>query len=240
MQKIIWRLLLLTGIAAGGGGYYAWQQVTTLPTIDNTQAGVVDFQPAQPQKIAKVKQQIENTDRQIRAKIDRTPVGKPVEVKLDDRELAHLIAARIATTDRTSKTQISQAISQIDTKISAGKIHAGAVVNLGQLSQGNADSDIVKAVNKLTAHMPMLKEQDVYVSIVGTPTIQNNRVKLDPDTKIKVGNVGFSIAEIATNLGISEEKIYKLIDLKLQQSNLSLDRLSIADGRAILQGLKKN
>jgi hypothetical protein len=235
MQKIIWRLLFLSGIVAIGGGYYGWQQVTSLPTIDE-QATSVNFQQQPPQQI---QQQIDRTDRQIRSKIQQTPVGKPVEVKLNDRDLANIVAAKLTkTTD--GKRQLPTAISQIDTKISAGKIHAGAMVNLGQLSQDPSNSGLVKAVNKLTENLPMLKDRDVYVSIVGTPTIEKNKFKLDRDTQVKVGNVGFSIAEISSNLGISEEKIQRAIDLKLQNSNLSIDRLSISDKQMILQGLKKN
>jgi hypothetical protein len=231
-RKIIFWFLLPSGLLGAVGGYYLWHQATDMPQLD-TKTPTVDLNAAQPEQIDR---EIKATKTKINAQMVESLPDRSTQVMLTDRDLTNLVADRLRA---HPNPQVPAAVSKVDAKISAGKIHAGAVVNLSEISRGAPGGTMATAVDRLTEALPMLKDQNVYVSVVGSPQIDSQQLKFDRDTQVKVGNLSFSIGDISQRLGIPEEKIQQAIDLKLQQNGLSIDNLSIGDSLLTIQGRVK-
>ncbi|WP_310418937.1 hypothetical protein [Chamaesiphon sp. OTE_8_metabat_110] len=238
MTKIIFKLLGVALIATIGGAYYVWQQAIQVPeeyskanTDEKIDSQSLPLQPSQITERAAV------TKQKISAPIERARSGQKVNVKLSDRDLNNLVVAKLATSQQNK--QIPLGIKGIKTNIKDGKIYTGAMVNLDKLTHDGQPGSQTAALAKLTDKLTFLKGRDVYIGVVGKPTLTGDRIEFASDTQIKVGNMNFTIAQLAENLGVSAEKLQQTIDLQLQQQNLKVNRIDIRNNGLEIEGSKK-
>jgi hypothetical protein len=238
MPKIIFKLLGVALIATIGGAYYVWQQAIQVPeeytktsTDDKTDSQTLPLQPSQITERAAV------TKQKISAPLDRAQSGQKVNVKLSDRDINNLVVAKLATSQQNK--QVPVGIKGIKTNIKDGKIYTGAMVNLDQLVHSSKPGSQTAALSKLTDRLTFLKGRDVYVGIVGKPTVEGDRVKFAPDTQIKIGNMNFTLVQLAENLGVSPDKLQQTLDLQLQQQNFKVNRINLDDRGLAIEGAKK-
>ena len=164
-------------------------------------------------------------------------VGQKVTVKLTNKDLNNLVVTKLATAD--SKQQLPIGIEGIKTNIKDGKIYVGALVNLDRLAQGQTSSSQSADLGKITEKLTFLKDRDVYVGITGKPIIVGDRLKFSPDTQIKLGNMSFTINQLAETLGVDPAKIQQTIDLQLSKQNFKIDRIEIDRDTLAIEGAKK-
>jgi hypothetical protein len=238
MKKILFKLVLLGLIGAVGGVYYIWQEATQVPeeyteAVANTNTSTPDL-PLQPRQIT---QQATASKNKIEQPIVQAKSGQKVAVKLTDRDLTNITVANLAASQLNK--QIPSGVSGVNTSIKDGKIRTGALVNIDRLARDSQPGSQTAALTKLTEKLPFLKDRDVYIGIVGKPIVKDGRIKLDNDTQIKIGKVTFTVAQLAQNLGVSEEKIQTAIELKLQQQNLKVDRINLDNNEFSIDGEKK-
>jgi hypothetical protein len=238
MKKILFKLVLLGLIGAVGGIYYVWQEATQVPD-EYTEAVAKNntSTPNSPLQPSQITQQATVSKKKIDRSIAQAQPGQKVAVKLTDRDLTNLTIAKLA--DSQSNKQLPAGISGVNTTIKDGKIQTGALVNLDRLARDSQPGSPTAALSKLTEKLPFLKDRDVYIGIIGKPLVEDGRIKLDNDTQIKIGKVTFTVTQLAQNLGVSEAKIQQAIELKLQQQNLKVERLNLANNEFSIDGEKK-
>jgi hypothetical protein len=237
MSKIIFKLLTVILIGTIGGTYYVWQEAIKVPS-EYTKSGTadrVDSQslPMQPQQIT---ERAAVTKQKLTAPIDLVQIGQKVTIKLSERDLHNLVIEKLASL--RSNRQLAAEISGVKTSINDGEIHAGALVNLEQVTHSGKFGQLA-TLSKLTDKLTFLKNQNIYIGIVGKPVVIGSQIKFASDTKIKVGNLNFTISQIAETLGISTDKIQKAIDLHLQQPNFQVDRINLNRNELEIEGKKK-
>jgi flagellar basal body-associated protein FliL len=238
MLKIILKLLAVVLVVGGGGLYYVWQQAIKLPDEYIKEIGT--NKPRTPAPVLPANQITASaavSKQKIAAPIEQAKIGQKVTVNLSDRDLNNLVVAKLATTQPTK--QLPVGITSIKTNIKDGKIHAGGLVNLVQLAQNGKPGKHTAVLNKLTDKLTFLKNRDVYIGIIGTPVVEGKKIKFGEDTEIKVGNMNFTIIQLAENLGVSPAKIQQMIDLQLQQQNFNVDRVNLSNHRLSIEGAKK-
>lgn len=238
MPKIIFKLLGVALIATIGGAYYVWQQAIQVPeeyteatTDDKVDSLSLPLQPSQ------ITERVALTKQKITAPIDRAQSGQKVKIELSDRDINNLVVAKLAKSQLDR--QIPVGIKGIKTNIKDGKIYTGAMVNLDQLTHNSKPGSQAAALSKLTDKLAFLKGRDVYVGIVGKPTVEGDRVKFAPDTQIKIGNMNFTLTQLAENLGISPAKLQQTLDLQLQQQNFKVNRIDLNNNGLAIEGAKK-
>lgn len=238
MQKFIIKLLGVIAIGTIGGAYYVWQEAIKVPD-EYTKASAEDKIDSQslPLQQSQITERAAVSKQKITAPIDRAQSGQKVSVKLSNKDINNLVVAKLATSQATK--QVPVGIKGIKTNIRDGKIYTGAMVNLDQLARNGKPGSQTAALSKLTNKLTFLKGRDVYVGIVGKPTIEGGRVKFAPDTQIKIGNMNFTIAQLAENLGVSPAKIQQTIDLQIQQQNFSVNRIDVENNGLSIEGAKK-
>jgi hypothetical protein len=84
-----------------------------------------------------------------------------------------------------------------------------------------------------------LKDRDVYLGIVGKPMFDGKQIEFDESTQVKVGNMNFTISQIAENLGVSPDKIQQAIDLNLRSKSLKIDRIDLQNDGLKIEGAKQ-
>ncbi len=238
MLKTIFKLLVVVSIAGGGGLYYVWQEATKLP--DDYRKEAAESKPGTPAPILQPSQitaRAAVSKQKIVAPIEQAKVGQKIDVKLSDRDLNNLVIAKLATSQPNK--QLPTGVKGVKTNIKDGKIHIGALVNLGQLAANGTPGSQTAVLTKLTDKLTFLKDRDVFVGIVGTPIVDGSKVKFSEDTEIKVGGMNFTIAQLADNLGVSPDKIQQMIDLQLQQKNFKIDRVNLSNNGLSIEGAKK-
>jgi hypothetical protein len=238
MLKTIFKLLVVVSIAGGGGLYYVWQEATKLP--DDYRKEAAESKPGTPAPILQPSQitaRAAVSKQKIVAPIEQAKVGQKIDVKLSDRDLNNLVIAKLATSQPNK--QLPTGVKGVKTNIKDGKIHIGALVNLGQLAANGTPGSQTAALTKLTDKLTFLKDRYVFVGIVGTPIVDGSKVKFSEDTEIKVGGMNFTISQLADNLGVSPDKIQQMIDLQLQQKNFKIDRVNLGNNGLSIEGAKK-
>ena len=238
MTKIIFKLLVVAAIATIGGAYYVWQQAIQVPE-EYTKATADDKVGSQslPLQPSQITERAAVTKQKISTPIERAQPGQKVNVKLSDRDINNLVVAKLAMSQLNK--QVPSGIKGIRTNIKDGKIYTGAMVNLDQLAHSGKPGSQTAALSKLTDKLTFLKGHDVYVGIVGKPTVEGDRVKFAPDTQIKIGRMNFTLAQLAENLGISPDKLQQTLDLQLQQQNFKVNRIDLNNDGLAIEGAKK-
>jgi hypothetical protein len=238
MQKVIIKLLAIILVGTMGGLYYIWQQATNVPDeYIKATAGAQTDNPTPALPPDRIIEQETITKQKLTVPIDRAKTGEKIAVKFSDLDLNNLVVAKLATSQPSK--QVPMGVKGIKTNIKDGKIHTGALVNLSQLAHNGQPGSQTAALSKLTDKLSFLKDRDVYIGIVGKPVVEGNQIRFASDTKIKVGNMNFTIAELAENLGVSPEKIQQAMNLQLQQQNFKVDRVNLLDDRFAIEGTKK-
>jgi hypothetical protein len=237
MLKTILKLLAVVLVVGGGGIYYLWQQAIKLP--DDYLKEAASSKPGTKAPVLQANQitaRAAVSKQKIVAPIEQAKVGQKITVNLSDRDLNNLVVAKLATTQPSK--QLPVGITGIKT-IKDGKIYAGGLVNLGQLAHNGKPGVQTAALNKLTDKLTFLKNRDVYIGIIGTPIVSGKKIKFGDDTEIKVGNMKFTISQLAKTLGVSPAKIQQMIDLQLQQQNFNVDRVKLDQHGLSIEGAKK-
>jgi hypothetical protein len=238
MKKILFKLALLGLIGTVGGVYYVWHEATQVPEEYTEAVATTNTStPNLPLQSSQITQQAMASKQKIEQPIAQAKSGQKVAVKLTDRDLTNITVANLAASQ--SNKQIPSGVSGVNTTIKDGKIRTGALVNIDRLARDSQPGSQTAALSKLTEKLPFLKDRDVYIGIVGKPIVKDGRIKLDSDTQIKIGKVTFTVTQLAQNLGVSEEKIQKAIELKLQQQNLKVDRINLDNNEFSIDGEKK-
>jgi uncharacterized protein (DUF433 family) len=238
MQKIIVKMLAVVLVTTIGGAYYVWQEAIKVPA-EYIEASTDDRADSQslPLESKQITERASASKQKITAPIDKAQVGQKVTVKLSNRDLNNLVVAKLVTSQPTK--QLPAGIKGIKTNIKDGKIHSGALVNLDRLAHSGQPGTQTAALSKLADKLTFLKSRDVYIGIVGKPVIEGDRIKFAPDTQVKVGNMNFTISQLAENLGVSPDKIQNAIDLQLQQQNFKVDKINLDNTGLEIEGKKK-
>jgi hypothetical protein len=226
---VISLILLATGVIAG---FYYWRQATTLPTWYAKQVTTANTTNTKNQI------NIQETTKKIEAKIaDSTQQlanNKDVELQLDENELNNLLASEIVK--KSNKIQLTQAVKAVKTEIEDGKLKSGAIVNISEISTAQLGKNDVAELTKLIKAFPTLEDREVYIGIEGRPTLKNGQLRFDENSKIKVGNLSFTQAELSEKLGIPESKIKELTKLQLQIDKLKVNDIELNNEKALLRG----
>jgi hypothetical protein len=120
--------------------------------------------------------------------------------------------------------------------IEGDRLQAGMVINPNQIPLDGLSGNAHQSVQDAMAALPMLGDRDLYVGISGSPRVENGRLILGEDTRIQIGNVKLSMAEVARLTGLSPAQLTQQINLALPQAGITLNGLEFSNGEAILRG----
>lgn len=131
---------------------------------------------------------------------------------------------------------LAEAVKAVKTNIKDGKIESGAVVNISEIPTAHLRKEETAALTRVVKAFPTLNNREIYIGIEGKPTIENGELKFDENTKLKVGNLSFTQAELSKKLGIPESQIRQVSNIELQLGKLKVNDIELTDDKALLKG----
>ena len=170
----------------------------------------------------------------IAQQAQQSPDRKSVKVELDQQEINDLFTSEL--TRKAQEKGLDKAVKGVNTTVQDGTVSSGAVVNLGELSVDQLPADQQRAIAKLVNTFPQLSQRKVYIGLEGRPTVKNGQVQLDDSTRIKLGDLSLTPAELADRLGVSEEQVRQQIELQLQVSGMTVNDVQWQGDRAVVSG----
>ena len=230
MKKVGVLLILITGFLSFL--YYYWYQATQLPqwyaqshqSFQNVDRKVLETpQPNQ-----------ENIEAKIEATINKSHTSKNIEVKFNEREVNHLVVSKMGETPDSRR--LLAATKGFNTKIQDGTLSTGAVINISEIPVDKLETSEQAAIAKIIQTFPALKNQDVYIGVEGKPIVEKGQLKLDDNTKVKLGNLSFTVSELANQLGIPKAKLEQKINLELQLGRLKVSDIELTGNNAVVKG----
>ncbi len=219
-------------LGAGIFLYYLWSQAMDLPewyTNGSVSAveGSVIFYGENIEKIEKkLRQKIEN-------QIKKTAVGKKVEIELDENDTNSLIASMIVKIRKNHK--YLKAIKASKTSIKEGNLDFGIVVNASDILEDIREEETAQTGPTIVNILGFFKDKEVYLGLLGKYGLKNGQLKLDPNGKITIGALSFSMDNALKKLGISEDKVRRAIK-DLQIGKLKIDDIEVVKNRLRLKG----
>lgn len=231
MFKKILIFLGLLGLGSGAIAYYYWQQATSLPDWYQTQPlepvlNNSDIKPTQSSdstaiaadSLTTIKTKIkENIQQQEKTNVSKGKNDQqPVEVSLSDREFTQLLQ-----TEMTQKFKLPTSQDHlIQSRISQGSLEMGAVVNPQKLQSLELSRSQQALVSRVVTTFPQFKNQEFYLGISGTPQIQNGQLMLPTNSRVKVGNLSFTLPEIAQKLNVPVARLQQSLQMNVDPLNL--------------------
>lgn len=227
LKKLSWVLLFLT-LGSFATLYYYWRQLTQVPewyssqTIESTETPQTEAQLITPSNIRS----------EVRQKIAQSPKNSEINLKLNAQQVNEWVASSIA--ENPKGRELLKAAKGINTTIHEDNVKIGIVVNTAELQASPFGSKEKVALNKILQDIPTLKNRDIYIGIESRPQVEGGRLQVDPNTKVKVGDLSFSIAEISQKLGISPEKVIEKVNQNLE--NLTVNDLILEEDAVRIKG----
>ena len=230
MKKIAVILLL---IASGSisGVYYYWRQATNLPIWYTSQEKTNSFNIINETSAQK---QSEKVKAKITAINQQAAKSNNLEVQLNENDLNNLFVSELAKTNKSIK--LAEAVKAVKTNIKDGKIESGAVVNISEIPTAHLRKEETAALTRVVKAFPSLNNREIYIGIEGKPTIENGKLKFDENTKLKVGNLSFTQAELSKKLGIPEIQIRQVSNIELKLGKIKVNNIELTDDKALLKG----
>jgi hypothetical protein len=96
-----------------------------------------------------------------------------------------------------------------------GDLEAGAVVNLSEMDLETMSPEERERYQSTIDAFPALTGRDVYVGIEGGVDRGNGTIALGSDTKLRIGETSYSLANAAKRLKMSEAQLREMIEKEL-------------------------
>ncbi|GAA6614340.1 hypothetical protein [Scytonema sp. NUACC26] len=243
MLRRLLYIFSLTVTGTGGVFFFFWYQATQLPDwYKNSQTQQIsppmaeDKVPSNDQIEQLQKAQKQQAQKQVLRKISNHLKGTKGkgEVQLDANEVNALIDSGIAQS--TDKSRLAQAVVSTKTQIENGTISTGAVIDLREIPFNELQKGEQIVVSKLLSVIPILRYHPVYVELEGKPTLRNKQVSLDDTTRIKLGNISFSLLDLSKRFGFSEERLKQQVAKKLENLPVEVDEVEVVGDRLVVRG----
>lgn len=225
---IVLALLIGGAAVAGASAAYYWNRATALPTwyATSTLDGDLATTVSSGGNLLETKL---STGDGVQSVNDRQ-----VKITLTEPELNQLIQERLAQSPTIAP--LVDASQGVRATIEGDRLQAGMVINPTQIPLDGLSSDTHQTVKEAMAALPMLGDRDLYIGITGSPRVDNGRLILGDDTRVQIGNVKLSMAEVARLTGLSTAQLTEQLNLALPQGGITLDGLEFNNGEAILRG----
>jgi len=198
---------------------------------------------------AQIRQQISpdipyQTPQTIPLTESRTPLSQPmvgflgnlpktpnaIALHLDNKDVQQILLEGIAQNPQTQPFLAST--KAMKTTIKDRTIEIGTVINTEEMLKSNVNPQRQQQVEQFIQVFPQFKNRDLYVQFEGEPELKQGKIVFDNNSRIKIGKLSLSIAELSQKLGISPDKITEYLsinanvvdlkDIQLKDNQLTL------------------
>lgn len=254
MKKVPLLMGLMVFAAVAGGSFaYGWYSITPGPNSDASETVPADEAVAVSLDDGPdLQSDLQPEDRRLAISPDSLSSGLPITeqlsnltridengqitVALDELQLTQLMYEALLSQPQAA--QIFAHAQSLSTALNSDRIETGAVLNLSEIPLEGLSAELQTALTQLTSVAPMLAERDIYIGLVARPQVQDGRVYLDQDLKLKLGQFTLPVADVADQLGLSTSDIEQRLNTILNQQGYILDTIEVIDEQLVITGVR--
>jgi hypothetical protein len=230
-QVVVLALSLVVGLTAGAAAATAlsWNRATALPTWYSTSGAdttVADTISASSDNLLR--------DKLASGQGVRYGDHNRVEISLTEAELTQLLRQGLAQTPQAAP--LLPAAESLNATIDGDRISGGMVINPADLPTESLPPQARQALETALSTVPMLGDRPLYIGLEGSPRIDNGRLVLGDDTRVQIGRVNLTLADVARLMGLDPAQLTEKVNLAMPQAGITLDGLEFIDGEAVLRG----
>jgi hypothetical protein len=250
VQKFGWFVGLIV-LGAGARGLWFWRQTTYLPdwytqpiaqpkaapVLSGSDVAQADARQALKLKLARqVIPRPTHSSTSLGTASDAAQSSSKLqathEVELDPRTFSEFVISSIPPTPQSEV--IFPAIKAINTEIDAGQLKIDLVVDMAELPLEQLPEEMRSQFKHTLTTFPFLKDQEVYLSVIGQPRLKSGQVLLGENTKIQIGGLKMDLTDVSERIGIPVEVLEQRINLQLGQ--LNVQDINFSQNAAVLSG----
>ncbi|MGF1604422.1 MAG: hypothetical protein ACFCU8_20885 [Thermosynechococcaceae cyanobacterium] len=247
MRKLAIAILLLL-VGAGTSGFWFWRQATYLPDWytqsppspdeDHTLNGQDIDQDSERQSLkVKLARQVKPVP--IASSSTRSANGASVqnthEVRLEAQAFNEFVVSSIPANQHSNA--LLPAVKGINSEIENQKLKVGLVVNTAEIPFKELPKASRSQLEQTLNTFPFLKNQEIYLGIVGQPRLESGQVVLGKNAQVQVGGLTLDLADFSKRIGVPVTTLEQKINLQLGQLNVK--EINFSQDTAILQGTLK-
>ncbi|MBD2257540.1 hypothetical protein [Pseudanabaena sp. FACHB-2040] len=222
MNKAFFLSVAVVFGVVGGVAAYSWTRATHLPTWYTAAS-----QPL-PEQVGTA------NDLLVSKMVTTDSADAPLSITLTEAEVNQVVLGAIA--QEPSTAQLLEAAKGINTSLENNQIESGMVVNLSDIPPGALPAQGQQALSQLTQRFPVLADRDIYIGVKGSPRIDAGRLVLDENTVVTIGRFQLPLAELASQVGLSQEQLEAQLGQALAQSGITLQDIQIQEGQLVISG----
>ncbi|MBE9197309.1 hypothetical protein IQ219_18810, partial [Synechocystis sp. LEGE 06083] len=151
---------------------------------------------------------------------------EPVRVTLTAKELGQVLQGEVG---RQLKLE---SVPRIQTQIREKSLEVGTVLDPNMLNNARLSPGQQRIVERVLPLLPS-QNQPFYVGIEGAPQLEAGQLIMTENSRIKIGELSFSVADVAQRLNVPPEKLKQILQVNLDE--LNLQGLQIEDGTVKLE-----
>jgi hypothetical protein len=241
------RLLLVSGgvvSAIALGLLFVWYQLTQMPTSLQSKryASSVKLrlshssQSSQPSQTAlkpipQTAEELQKERERVFTKISNTLGKFPAvrgEVRLSQDDMDSLVRSQL----------VGDIVKETSTSIKNGKIIISAIVDTQGLAKDLGEGNRAKFAQALSK-IPGIKDNSLYIEVEGKPIFGHhgrNKIALENNGSIKLGNFPVSVAQLSQYTGISEIYLQDRITQKGISVPIDIENVRIEQESIIVRG----
>jgi hypothetical protein len=250
VQKVGW-LVGLIALGTGARGLWVWHQATYLPdwytqpialpqaapVLSGSDVAQADARQALKLKLARqVISRPTNSSTSLGTAPDTAQSSSKLqvthEVQLDPKTFSEFVISSIPQTPQSEV--ILPAIKAINTEIDAGQLKIGLVVDTAELPIEQLPEEMRSQLEHTLTTFPFLKNQEVYLSVVGQPRLESGQVFLGENAKVQIGGLKMDLTDVSEKIGLPVEVLEQKINLQLGQ--LNVQDIKFSQNTAVLSG----
>lgn len=232
VKKQIWAMLLLIGVGAGTGAgtaYYYWHGARDLPRTQGVTSSLASLR----QTLGSGQRGLLKTKLAQADGVVHQP-GQRVQIRFTEKELNQLVMEGL--TQIPQARGILGATQSISTSIEGDRFKGGVVINPASLDRQSLPARAQHALERALQVVPGLADRPLYLGVEGRPQVQGGRLVLGDDTRVQVGRINLTLADVARFTGFTPAQLNQAINRAIPTDQLRLEEIRFVDDQAILKG----
>jgi hypothetical protein len=146
---------------------------------------------------------------------------------LDENDLNALILEKI---NEQIPEKSAQVVKALRSEVYQDKIVIESVINLDEVPLKNISPKYQNAVKNFLSSFPQKSRQNFYIKISGKPIRNNNRIELDPEAKIQLAKMEYSLQTVLKQISGSNK-----FNTYIPVNDLPFGKMHIEEDRIILE-----
>lgn len=156
--------------------------------------------------------------------------GSSSQIRLREGDLGRLVVNGLK--EYRNGERLLEVAKDVRAELEDGRVELGLVVNLADVRGSELSEDEREAVEKVAGYLPFLEDKDLYLAVSARPAIQEGKVTVEEDLKIKLAFLSLPVGEFADTLGFDPEELQQRLAIDL--SPFVATAVEVVDGELVI------